>query len=253
MALDAATLGFLNGMAVAAGADAKPLWELSPTEARSASAGMTDLYGEGPLMQHTEEVTLEAAEGTNFTIRVHVPRTAPSAVLVYLHGGGWVLGDIDGYDTLARQLGAKSGAVVVLVNYRKAPEHPFPAPVEDAWTALQWTADNLERIAGSQVPLFVAGDSAGGNLAAVVALRARENEGPELAGQILICPATDADFSRRSFTEAENQVFLTPELMRWFWDHYVPSEAERMHSEVAPLRALSLAKLPPGSGHHGRA
>lgn len=245
MALDAATLEFLNGMAATAGPDAKPLWELSPAEARSASAGMTDLYGKGPLMQHTEEVALEASDGNNFTIRIHVPHSAPSAVLVYLHGGGWVLGDIDGYDTLARQLAAKSGAAVVLVNYRKAPEHPFPAPVEDAWTTLQWTAENLERIAGSQVPLFVAGDSAGGNLAAVAALRARENAGPKLAGQILVCPATDADFSRGSFTEAENQFFLTPELMRWFWNHYVPSEAERMHPEVAPLHALSLSKLPP--------
>ena len=166
-------------------------------------------------------------------------------MLVYLHGGGWVLEDIEGYETLGRQLATKSGAAVVLVNYRKAPEHPFPTPVEDAWTALQWAAGNVERIAGDRVPLFVGGDSAGGNLAAVTAIRARDNGAPELAGQMLLYPATDADFSRASYLEPENQSFLTTEFMQWFWNHYVPEPAVRTHPEASPLRTDSLAGLAP--------
>jgi acetyl esterase len=245
MALDEATTAFLTGMAQAAGPDAKPLWELTAAEARIAGGGLKDLYGAGPEVHHTEDHTLAGYDGGQFQIRVLVPHEKPDAVLVYLHGGGWVLDDIEGYDTLGRQLATKSDAAVVLVNYRKAPEHPFPTPVEDAWAALQWTADNVERIAGACIPLFVAGDSAGGNLAAVTAIRARDNGGPELAGQILLYPATDSDFTRPSYREPENQSFLTTEFMHWCWNHYLPEPALRTHPEASPLRAGSLADLPP--------
>ena len=245
MALDQATLNFLSGMAEAAGPDTKPMWQLSPQEARSAGSGLKDLYGPGPDMHRSEDHTLKGHDGGTFRVRVHVPVAAPSAVIVYLHGGGWVLEDIEGYETLGRQLAEKSGAAVVLVNYRKAPEHPFPTPVEDAWTALQWAAENLEQFAGRPVPLFVCGDSAGGNLAAVAALRARDQGGPELAGQILVYPATDYDPTRASFHEPENQAFVTTEFMEWFWNHYVPAPEDRLHPEVSPLRSTSLAGLPP--------
>lgn len=245
MALDEATTAFLTGMTQAAGPDAKPLWELTAAEARIAGGGLKDLYGPGPEVHSTEDHTLAGYEGGQFQVRVLVPNGKPNAVFVYLHGGGWVLDDIEGYDTLGRQLATKSGAVVVLVNYRKAPEHPFPTPVEDAWTALQWAGENVERIAGARVPLFVGGDSAGGNLAAVSAIRARDNGGPELAGQVLLYPATDSDFSRASYLEAENQSFLTTEFMHWFWKHYLPEPALRIHPEASPLRADSLADLAP--------
>lgn len=245
MALDEATTAFLTGMAQAAGPDAKPLWELTADEARAASSGLKDLYGPGPDVHDTEDHTLSGYDGGTFQIRVLVPEVKPNAVLVYLHGGGWVLDDIEGYETLGRQLATKSGAAVVLVNYRKAPEHPFPTPVEDAWTALQWAAGNAERIAGDRVPLFVGGDSAGGNLAAVTAIRARDNGAPELAGQILLYPVTDSDVSRASYLEPENQSFLTTEFMQWFWNHYVPEPALRTHPEASPLNTDSLADLAP--------
>lgn len=245
MALDEATTAFLTGMAQAAGPDAKPLWELSATDARIAGGGLKELYGPGPEVHAAEDLTLAGYDGGRFQVRVLVPNGNPNAVLVYLHGGGWVLDDIEGYDTLGRQLASKSGAAVVLVNYRKAPEFPFPTPVEDAWTALQWAAENVERIAGARVPLFVGGDSAGGNLAAVAAIRARDNGRPELAGQVLLYPATDSDFTRPSYGEPENQSFLTPEFMHWFWNHYVPEPALRVHPEASPLRAESLAGLAP--------
>ncbi|MCG2621172.1 alpha/beta hydrolase [Arthrobacter sp. I2-34] len=245
MALDQATLGFLAGMTEAAGPDAKPLWELSPAEARAAGGGLKDLYGPGPEMLRIEDHTLAGFDGGSFRVRVHVPVESPSAVILYLHGGGWVLEDIDGFDTLGRQLAQKSGAAVVLAEYRKAPEHPFPTPVEDSWTALHWTETNLKQIAGARVPLYIGGDSAGGNLAAVTALRARDNGGPELAGQILVYPVTDADFTRASYLEPENQSFLTAEFMNWFWGHYLPAPEDRLHPEASPLRAQSLAGLPP--------
>ncbi|MDR7082818.1 acetyl esterase [Arthrobacter ginsengisoli] len=245
MALDEATTAFLTGMAQAAGPDAKPLWELTAAEARVVSGGLKDLYGPGPEVHRTEDHTLTAYDGGRIQVKVLVPREKPNAVLVYLHGGGWVLETIEGYETLGRQLATKSGAAVVLVNYRKAPEHPFPTPVEDAWTALQWAEENLDRIAGARVPLFVGGDSAGGNLAAVTAIRARNNGGPELAGQVLLYPATDADFSRASYLEPENQSFLTTEFMQWFWNHYVPEPDLRVHPEASPLRTESLADLAP--------
>jgi acetyl esterase len=245
MALDEATTAFLAGMAQAAGPDAKPLWELTAPEARAAGSGLKDLYGPGPEVHRIEDHTLTGYDGGTFQVRVLVPNEKPDAVLVYLHGGGWVLEDIEGYETLGRQLATKSGAAVVLVNYRKAPEHTFPTPVEDAWTALQWAAGNVERIAGDRVPLFVGGDSAGGNLAAVAAIRARDNGGPGLAGQVLLYPVTDSDSSRASYLEPENQSFLTTEFMQWFWNHYVPEPALRTHPEASPLRTASLAGLAP--------
>lgn len=245
MALDAATQGFLSGMAEAAGADAKPMWEMTPAEARAAGAGLKDLYGPGPDMLRTEDHTLTGHDGGSFRVRVLVPVQDPTAVILYLHGGGWVLEDIDGFDTLGRQLAAKSGAAVVLAEYRKAPEHPFPTPVEDSWAALQWTDANLVQIAGVRVPLYLGGDSAGGNLSAVTALRARDAGAPELAGQILVYPVVDADLTRASYLEPENQSFLTTDFMHWFWNHYLPAPQDRLHPEAAPLRAESLADLPP--------
>jgi acetyl esterase len=245
MALDAATQGFLAGMAEAAGPDAKPMWEMSPAEARAAGGGLKALYGPGPDMLRTEDHILTGHDGGSFRVRVLVPVQDPSAVILYLHGGGWVLEDIDGFDTLGRQLADKSGAAVVLAEYRKAPEHPFPTPVEDSWAALRWTDAHLEQIAGSRVPLYLGGDSAGGNLSAVTALRARDQGGPALAGQILLYPVVDADFTRPSYLEPENQSFLTTDFVHWFWNHYLPAPEDRLHAEASPLRAESLADLPP--------
>jgi acetyl esterase len=245
MSLDHATLAFLAAAAEAAGPDAQPMWQMSPAEARATAAAMNEMFGTGPEMHRAEDHILDASDGGSFRIRVHVPQESPTGVFVYLHGGGWVLQDIDGYDTLGRQLAEKSGCAVVLVDYRKAPEHPFPAAVEDSWTALTWAGEHLAKIAGAEVPLYVGGDSAGGNLSAVMALRARENGGPAIAKQVLIYPVTDADFSRPSYTEEENQTLLTTEFMSWFWDQYVPDAEQRTHPDAAPFHAEDLSGLPP--------
>lgn len=245
MALDRASATFLQELADATPPGTPPMWEMTPAQARATGADRRARYGPGPDMHRVEEHVLDGHDGGAFRVRVLVPDASPAAVLVHLHGGGWVLGDIDGYDTLGRLLAARSGAAVVLVEYRKAPEHPFPTPVEDSWTALQWAAEHREAIAGAPVPLFVAGDSAGGNLAAVLTHRARDRRGPELAGQVLVYPVTDADLTRPSYREPEHQAFLPAESMRWFWEHYVPEESARGHPEASPLRAGSLGGLPP--------
>lgn len=245
MPLDSATKAFLAAAAATAGPTTKPMWELEPAQAREAAAELNVLFGVGPEMHKTENSLLTGIDGGRFGIRIHTPVPDPEGVFVYLHGGGWVLSDIDSYDTLGRQLAEKSGCAVVLVNYRKAPELRFPIAVEDSWTALQWVDEHLEEIAGKRVPLFVGGDSAGGNLAAVVALRARDNNGPTLARQILLYPVTDADFTRGSYLEEENQTMLTSAFMRYLWDHYVPNPEDRLHPEASPLRAERLDSVAP--------
>jgi cation diffusion facilitator CzcD-associated flavoprotein CzcO/acetyl esterase/lipase len=187
---------------------------------------------------------VEDVELGSMRLRLLVPNERARGVIVYYHGGGWVLGALDQFDALARRLAAGTGCAVVLVDYRLAPEDRYPAAVEDAWTALKWTAANIEEIAGCPVPLIVAGDSAGGCLAAVVAQRSRE-AGPEIALQVLVYPVTDCDLDRDSYLDPENQLIVSRDTMAWFWDHYAPDPSVRSSPDASPLRARTLAGLPP--------
>lgn len=243
MSFDEATSNFLTAAAENAGD--RPLWELSAPEAREATSGLDEMYGPGPEMHEAYDQQVPGQDGGEFTVRVLIPSPSPTAVVVYYHGGGWVLENLKGYDTLGRQLAEKSGAIVVLVEYRKAPEHPFPVPVEDAWAGLKWVAANVTKQGGDPLPLIVAGDSAGANLAAVVAQRARDEKSPTLQTQILVCPVTDADFTRGSYLAAENQTMVSLDAMKWFWDQYVPDVAHRSNPVATPLNAQSLSGLPP--------
>ncbi|MEO0981471.1 MAG: alpha/beta hydrolase fold domain-containing protein [Pseudomonadota bacterium] len=242
MTLDIASTAFLAQMALAG---APPLHEMSPEEARLVSAGISALQPPGPEMASVQDVEITSENGGSFRARVLKPVEAPRAVLVYYHGGGWVIGDIDGFDTLGRLLAERTGAAVVLVDYRKAPEHRFPTAVDDAWDAVKWVDANMSDIAGARVPILVGGDSAGGNLAAVVAQRAKRAGGLDIALQILVYPVTDAAMDRDSYIDTQNQLLLTSELMTWFWDHYAPDAADRASVEASPLRADDLAGLPP--------
>jgi acetyl esterase len=156
------------------------------------------------------------------------------------------MGSIDHFDVMARKLAERTSCAIVLVDYRLAPEHRYPVAVDDCWAGLQWAAAHLGEIAGRpDAPLIVAGDSAGGNLAAVVARRARDEGGPPLALQVLIYPVTDADLDRPSYVDPENQLLLTRASMVWFWDHYLPDAARRAEPDASPLRAPNLEGLPP--------
>jgi acetyl esterase len=242
LALDEATVGFLTQLAEGGG---RPLDELTPEEARGFMAMLADLSGPGPEVERAYDVELAAADGGSFTVRVLVPAGDIGALVVYYHGGGWVIGNVDEYDNLARTLANRLHAAVVNVDYRLAPEHRYPAAADDAWTALQWAHTEAAEIAGGPVPLIVMGDSAGGNLSAVVAQKARDAGGPELAAQVLIYPVTDADLDNDSFTDPANQLMLTREGMIWFWDHYAPDLASRANPDASPLRASDFAGLPP--------
>lgn len=166
-------------------------------------------------------------------------------VLLYMHGGGWVYGDVDTHDSVCRALARRAECAVVSIDYRLAPEDPFPAAVEDAWAGLEWLHGHASEVGGDPEGIAVAGDSAGGNLAAVMALRARDRGGPRIAAQVLIYPVTDCDLSTTSYREAATGYGLTSESMFWFWDNYIADAERRKDPDASPMRANDHRKLPP--------
>jgi acetyl esterase len=183
--------------------------------------------------------------GGDLPVRVYTPEgEAPFPIVVFFHGGGWVVGTLDTYDPLCRALAAAVPAVVVSVGYRLAPEHRWPAAVEDAYAATLWASRHAAELGGAQHRLAVAGDSAGGNLAAVVALGARDRGGPAIAVQLLVYPALDAAGDTGSWREHAEGFYLTAAGMRWYWDHYLGG-ADGAAPDASPLRAAFLGGLPP--------
>jgi acetyl esterase len=175
-------------------------------------------------------------------VRVYTPvGDGPLPVLVFFHGGAFFIGSIDTHDPVCRELAARSGWLVVSVEYRLAPEHPYPAGVDDCFAALQWCAANAASIGGDAGHLAVAGDSAGGNLAAVCALRARDEGGPELDLQVLLYPVTDAACATPSMTRNGEGYFLTAGAMQMSWGLYAPDEQTRSDAYASPLRAPDLS------------
>jgi acetyl esterase len=176
-------------------------------------------------------------------VRIATPTGAaePPAVVVYFHGGGWVVGDLDTHDRTTQRLAEATDTVVVSVDYRLAPEHPFPAAAEDAYAATVWAAEHLD-----PSHLVVAGDSAGGNLAAVVCLMARDQDGPDIDHQVLVYPVIDHAMDTESYALNGTDYFLTRTKMAWFWEQYL-GDADRSHPYCSPLRAEELSGLPPAS------
>jgi acetyl esterase len=185
-------------------------------------------------------------------VPVRVYRPSPDdglPVVVYLHGGGWVLGSVDVYDTVTRRLANAANAIVVSVEYRLAPEHPYPAPLDDCWAATQWVSQNAATFEGDASRLAIAGDSAGGNLAATCALLARD-AGVPLAMQALIYPVTDANMSQPSYGTNGEGYLLSADQMRWFVDCYTRAGADGQRPDVSdwhisPLRAPDVAGVAP--------
>ena len=180
-------------------------------------------------------------------VRVYRPRgSGPFPVVMMFHGGGWVIGDLDTADCQSREICSGAAVLVVSVDYRLAPEHRFPAAAEDCYSATLWAAQHAPAYDGDAYSLAVAGDSAGGNLAAVVAQMARDRGGPEIAFQLLVYPATDGvNFDRTSYRDNGDGYLLTAEAMHWFWDHYAPNRDDRRHPYASPLLAEDLSRLPP--------
>jgi acetyl esterase len=179
-------------------------------------------------------------------VRVFTPRApGPWPALVYFHGGGWVTGDVDTHEGICRTLANAARCVVASVDYRCAPDFTFPTAAEDAYAATRWVATEGAALGIDSGRVAVCGDSAGGNLAAVVALMARDRSGPPLTFQALVYPITDHDLDTPSYRENAEGYLLTRDGMRWYWDQYVPDAADRTNPYVAPMRATSLAGLPP--------
>jgi acetyl esterase len=169
----------------------------------------------------------------------------PLPVVVFFHGGGWVVGSIASHDALCRRMCNESGCIFVSVAYRLAPEHKFPAAVDDSFAATEWVARHAAKFGGDPSRISVCGDSAGGNLAAVVALLARDRGGPRIAYQVLIYPITDYLPDTDSYRRNGDEYFLTRTTIKWFWDHYLNAEAEGQQWTASPLRAQDLSTLPP--------
>jgi acetyl esterase len=230
----------LDGMAASG---APPLWELSPDDARAMVEANNALIPAGPDVESVRDIVIPSQAG-GMAARVYSPSPASRGLVVYYHGGGWVVGTLDGWDSPLRSLAVASGCDVVSVDYRLAPEHVFPAAADDAYDALAWAASASGLAAGR--PIVVAGDSAGGNLAAVSALRARDSGGPHVALQVLVYPVADCDLDRRSYRECDgDELIVNRRDMVWFWDHYAADPASRSNPYASPLRAPSLSGLPP--------
>jgi cation diffusion facilitator CzcD-associated flavoprotein CzcO/acetyl esterase/lipase len=227
-----------------AGMDLPPLETLPVADARGMMAATTAVRPPGPEVGEVTDGMMPGADG-DLPYRLYRPASpeGPHPVVVYFHGGGWVLGDLDSDDPLCRDLCARSGAVVVSVNYRHAPEDRFPAAAQDAFAAAQWVDANAASLGGIPGQLAVAGWSAGGNIAAVACQTARDAGGPRISGQLLICPALDSDMTRPSYAENGEGYILSTALMHWFWDHYA-DPADRGDPRAAPLRG-NLDGLPP--------
>jgi acetyl esterase len=219
-----------------------PLHTLSPAQARAQVELEVEAIGPGPSIAGVTTVAIAVGDASDTTISARVYEPARSlAKIVWFHGGGWVLGGLDSHDAMCRMIANAAQCTVTSIDYRLAPEHRFPIPLDDCWRALTWVAarDPLR-------PLVVGGDSAGGNLAAVCALRARDRGGPALSQQVLIYPVTDCDLTNASYEEfGGDDQFLTRKDMAWFFDHYVHDGSVRKSPEVSPLRAPDLSGLPP--------
>jgi acetyl esterase len=226
-----------------------PYDTLTPAEAREASArGRQVVQPDPPQLDEIKDFDIPGPAGA-IPARLYrasaANRGATQPVLIYFHGGGWVIGDLDSHDVLCRQLADQSGVVVISVGYRLAPEHRFPAAVDDAFAATQWIAKEAGRLGLDPSRIAVGGDSAGGNLATIAAIMARDQGGPKLAFQLLIYPSTDLSMTQMSHTEHAGQQPLTAAVMTYFRQHYLGNEDLWTDWRASPLSAPSLKKLPP--------
>jgi acetyl esterase len=215
-----------------------PIWELTLEEARrGVDAETLEVFGPVDEVASVEDRVVDGVR-----VRLYRPDAeGPVPALVFFHGGGWVVGSLESHDPVCRAIAARGPAVVVSVDYRLAPEHCFPAGVEDAWTATEWVASHLDELGADR--FAVGGDSSGGNLAAVVALRARDL-GLPLALQVLIYPVTDCDLDSPGYAEHGVGLNLTRAKMEWYWGKYMDG-ADPAQPEASPLRAAAVAGVAP--------
>ncbi|MFD6396479.1 alpha/beta hydrolase [Nocardia sp. NPDC060249] len=217
---------------------------MAATEVRAAIRARRAPLQRLPDLALARDLTIDGPGGP-LPLRVFAPHHdgEPLPVIVFAHGGGFVFCDLDSHDEFCRSMAAGVGAVVVSVDYRLAPEHAGPAAHDDMFAALRWAAENAGAYGGDPSRIAVAGDSAGGNLAATVAIAARDTGGPRIAAQILIYPVIDDDFETESYRRFGTGHYNTTSAMRWYWANYAPHGTDDVR--LVPTRADSLAALPP--------
>jgi acetyl esterase len=246
MPLDPLLKAFLDSIAAQ---PAPKMWEVQPAEGRMALAAMIEMVGPKDVpIGKTANIAIPGPDGNEIPARVYTPVAAGGEglpTLIFFHGGGYVIGSIDTHDGLCRILANESGCCVISVEYRLAPEHKFPAAVDDAVAALAWIEKNAAELGVDANRLGVGGDSAGGGLAAVVAQIAKESGGPRLGFQMLLFPVTQIGKETASLREFAEGYFLETRTLQWFYDHYLPADADREHPRVSPLNAGDLSGLPP--------
>jgi acetyl esterase len=231
-----------------------PLYRLSLEDARETYRDLAVPDGEPEPVDQVIDMEIDGPNGS-IPIRVYVPESGtdsfdgPRPTLTFFHGGGWVVGDLSTYDLTCRVLANAAGCVVASVGYRRAPEEPFPAGLEDCYAVTMWLAANpdLDGVAIDPDRIAVGGDSAGGTLAAGVTLMARDRGGPDLTHQILVYPATNHAFDTNSYAENAKGYFITRNDMERFWNDYLDTPSDGRHPYASPLRASNLTDLPPAT------
>lgn len=215
-----------------------PIYKLSPEDARKV---LSDLQASevAKLPADIEDLNIPAGPGGQVSIRIIRPEGNKEAlpVVMYFHGGGWVLGDKGTHDRLVREISNGAGAAVIFVNFTPSPEAQYPEPVEEAYSATKYIAENGKNFNLDSSRLVVAGDSVGGNMAAAVLLLAKERGGPKIDYQVLFYPVTDANFDTASYQQFASDIWLTREAMKWFWDNYIPDKEARKQPTASPLQA----------------
>lgn len=222
-----------------------PLHSMTPVEVRQQMAMLTAILPKGEAVARVENRCIPGPAG-ELPLRIYTPEgTGPFPLLVFFHGGGWVRCNLDTHDGQCRALANGGGCVVVSVDYRLAPEHKFPAAPQDCYAATSWVAQHAAELQGDGSRLAVGGDSAGGNLAAVVSQMARDQDGPSLIFQLLIYPATNFRAQTASMRENAEGYFLTRAEMTWFRNHYLRSAEDELDPKASPMLADNLSGLPP--------
>jgi len=224
-------------------ADPRPVQTLSIAEARARGGSLNFPLVPVEPVAEVRDLVIDALPPV--FARLYRPASGRLPLLVYFHGGGWVMGSVAQADSFCRALANASGCAIVSVDYRLAPEDRYPAAAEDAYAATRWCAEHASALDIDAARIAVGGSSAGGNLAAVVALKARDNGEPPIAFQMLHVPVLDHDFDNGSYRTNAEGLGLTREAMRWFWDNYVPDAAKRDEPSASPLRVKDLSVLPP--------
>jgi acetyl esterase len=224
-----------------------PFDQMTVAQAREAGLAFKDLEDEPQPVAKVEDHLIPSPRGElALGVRVYTPTGEPPfPLLVYFHGSGWTIANVEVGDAPCRALANAAGAVVTSVEYRLGPEHKFPAPLEDCYLATRWVAEHAADLGGDADRLVVIGDSAGGNLAAAVALMARDRGGPKISQQVLLYPATNHSFDTPSYQENADGYMLTRESCRWFWANYLNSDEDGRNPYASPLQADDLAGLPP--------